>query len=414
MRTIRTALLLTLGATFAFAQARPAWPPRGPVARAGVERLGFDPDGLAAATDLLRQYVAEHKIAGAVAAVARRGELAYLEAVGVQDLASRTPMTADSLFRIYSMSKAVTSIAVMQFVERGRVQLDDPVSKYLPEFAQVAVRVDGGASRPPARPVSVRDLLLHTSGLNHRTSPEYQQGQVRQRGQSLPQFVSNVVRFGLMEDPGTRYRYSEGTSVLGRLIEVWSGETLDRYLESRIFRPLGMNDTSFWATAAQRARLTTAYRTAATGGLEPVEIEAIPFTERPPLLEGAVGLLSTVPDFLRFSQMLLNRGELDGVRVLESSTTESLVVNGLSEAVQRARGGTMGWGLGNVNVVLDPARLNYPAQRGEYGWDGTAGTIFWIDPGRQLVTILMTQSVPANPDGIRQKFKTLVERAVVN
>ncbi len=414
MRILETGVLAVLSATVVFAQPRAPWPPRDPVARATVERLGFRPEGLAEATALLRQFVTEGKIAGGVAAVARRGELAYLEAVGVQDLASGTPMTPDSLFRIYSMSKAVTSVGVMQFVEGGRIQLDDPVSTYLPEFAKVGVRLEDGTMRPPGRPVTVRDLLLHTSGVNHRTSAEYQRARVRQRDQTLSQFVSNVVQFGLLEDPGTRYRYSEGTSILGRLIEVWSGESLDRYFETRIFRPLRMNDTGFWASAAQRSRLTTAYRTGDSGALGAIDIETIPFTERPPLLEGAVGLLSTVPDFLRFSQMLLNRGELEGTRVLTEATAASLVVNGLPDAVLRARGGSMGWGLGNVNVVIDPARLNYPAQRGEYGWDGTAGTIFWVDPSRQLVTILMTQSVPANPDGIRQKFKTLVERAIVN
>ena len=138
----------------------------------------------------------------------------------------------------------------------------------------------------------------------------------------------------------------------------------------------------------------------------------MPFTERPALLEGAVGLVSTVPDFLRFSQMLLNRGELDGVRLLPPETVDRMVGNGLPPAVLEARGGRMGWGLANVNVVIDPAGVNYPARAGEYGWDGTAGTIFWVDPSRELVTVLMTQSAPANPQGIRQRFKTLVEAAV--
>jgi len=143
-----------------------------------------------------------------------------------------------------------------------------------------------------------------------------------------------------------------------------------------------------------------------------VEIEEVPFTERPGLFEGAVGLVSTVPDFVRFSQMLLNRGELDGVRLLKADTVLRMVGNGLAPAVLQARGGKMGWGLGNVNVVIDPSGVNYPAPVGEYGWDGTAGTIFWVDPSRQLVTVLMTQSSPADPGGIRQRFKTLVEQAV--
>ena len=175
-----------------------------------------------------------------------------------------------------------------------------------------------------------------------------------------------------------------------------------------------MVDTGFWARPEQRARLTTVYTPAEHGGLEPFEIEAVPFTERPTLIEGAVGLLSTVPDFLRFSQMLLNDGELDGVRLVSAKTVRTTTANGLSEPVLKARaGGVMGWGLGNVNVVMDPAGLPYPANRGEYGWDGTAGTIFWIDRGKEMITILMTQSSPADPDRVRRRFKTLVEQAVI-
>jgi CubicO group peptidase (beta-lactamase class C family) len=205
-----------------------------------------------------------------------------------------------------------------------------------------------------------------------------------------------------MEDPGTRFRYSEGTTVLGRLIEIWSGQPLDRFLEERIFAPLGMTDTGFWVPVDHRPRLTTVYAPA-DGGLKPIEIEEVPFTDRPALLEGAVGLVSTVPDYLRFAQMLLDKGQLGGVTILRAGTVEAVTRNGLSDAVLAARGGTMGWGLANVNVALDG---------GEYGWDGTAGTIFWNDPAREMVTVLMTQSVPANPDGLRQRFKALIAQSV--
>jgi CubicO group peptidase (beta-lactamase class C family) len=216
-----------------------------------------------------------------------------------------------------------------------------------------------------------------------------------------------------MEDPGTRFRYSEATTVLGRLVEIWSGLPFEKFLDDRVFGPLRMRETRFWVTADLRARLATVYAPSPAGGLAPVEIEAVPFTERPELIEGAVGLVSTVPDFLRFSQMLLNRGEIDGVRILRSETVDRIVANGLPAAVLQGRGGgRMGWGLGNVNVVIEPGGVNYPARPGEYGWDGTAGTVFWIDPSRELVTILMTQSSPPNPEGIRQRFKTVVESAV--
>ncbi len=186
------------------------------------------------------------------------------------------------------------------------------------------------------------------------------------------------------------------------------------FLEERIFSPLRMTDTMFWAaTPDDRARLTTVYGPAPGGGLMQVETETLPFTERPGLIEGAVGLLSTAPDYLRFAQMLLNKGELDGVRLLSAKTVDMMTTNGLSEAVQKTRGGSMGWGLANVQVLLSPA-ADDGASKGEYGWDGTAGTIFWVDPVKEMITVLMTQSVPSNPDQIRQRFKSFVLQAVVD
>ena len=323
-------------------------------------------------------------------------------------------MNERTLFRIYSMTKPVTAVAVMMLLEQGRFTLDDPVSKYLPEFATTMVRGADGQTRAPSRPITIRDLLLHISGLEHRTSEVYRQAQVRSRAIGLPQFVRNIVSVPLMEDPGRRFRYSESTTVLGRLVEIWSGQPFDAFLETRIFAPLRMVDTGFYATPAQRSRLATVYSPEpASGGLRPVEIEAVPFTEKPALIEGAVGLLSTGPDFLRFSQMLLNRGELDGVRLLRAETIDSMVVNGLPSDVLASRGnGVMGWGLGNVNIVMKPEALRYPANRGEYGWDGTAGTIFWNDPTNGTAIVLLTQSSPADPDGLRQRFKTAIQSAV--
>ena len=389
-------------------------------ARQQATGVDLDAAGLSAvrlrdATGLLNRYVVEHRIAGAVAAVVRRGRIGYFEAVGVQDLQTRAPMTARSLFRIYSMTRPVTAVAVMMLHEEGRFELDDPVSRFIPEFKNVVV--SRGQETPPraaARAITVRDLLLHTSGLNARTSEIYQREQVRTRTMTMAQFIANLVRVPLMEDPGTRYRYSEGTTVLGRLVEIWSGKPFEVFLEERIFRPLRMTDTMFWAaTAETRARLTTAYGPAPGGGLTQVETETLPFTERPGLIEGAVGLLSTVPDYVQFSRMLLNKGELDGVRLLSVKTVETMTANGLSEAVQKTRGSSMGWGLANVQVLLSPA-ADDPASKGEYGWDGTAGTIFWVDPGKDMVTVLMTQSVPSNPDQIRQRFKAIVQSAVVD
>jgi CubicO group peptidase (beta-lactamase class C family) len=383
-----------------------------PLPRVPPESVGLDPTPLKEATALLNRFAADRKIAGAVASVARKGKVAYLEAAGFQNVESRAPMSERSLFRIYSMTKAVTAVLAMTLHEEGKFELRDPVSKFLPEFRNVRVLVEGGPSRAPARDITVADLLLHTSGLNHRTSELYRTAKVRSRSMTLPQFITNIVRTPLMEDPGTRYRYSEGTTVVGRLIEIWSGKPLDVLMRERLLEPLGMMDTGFWAEAGERARLTTAYAADPVATLKPVELEDVPFTERPALIEGAVGLLSTAPDFMRFCQMLLNRGELNGVRILAPGTVDLITANGLPEPILRARGGGMGWGLANVNVVVDPSAVAGSPNLGEYGWDGSAGTIFWIDPKEEMAIVLMTQNAPANPDSLRQRFKALVMSAV--
>ena len=379
------------------------------LARAAPESVGLHAAKLAEATSLLRQFVAEKKIAGAVAAVARRGKLAYLESVGVQDLETGAPMTEASVFRIYSMTRPVTAVAAMMLHEEGKFRLDEPISTYLPEFRNVMVMAPEGRRRPQ-REITIEDLLLHTSGINDRQTELYRREKVRSRAEPLPQLMANIVRVGLMEDPGTRHRYGESTSVVGRLIEVWSGKTLDAFFEERIFMPLKMIDTGFVVRADQRARWTTVYGPGQDGVLTVSEVEEVPFTERPALLEGTVGLVTTVPDYLRFCQMLLNRGELDGVRVLKRETVDRMTGNGLPDAVLKQRGrGDVGWGLINANVILDAAS----PLRGEYSWDGTAGTIFWIDPARDMITLLFAPARPSNPDGIRQKFKATVQQAVM-
>jgi CubicO group peptidase (beta-lactamase class C family) len=401
MALLSAALILVAGAQ-----------PSDPLPRATPESRGMSAARLAETTALLQQFVDDGTVAGVVAGVARNGRLVYLEAVGVQDLASGTPMTDRSIFRIYSMAKPVTAVAAMMLHDEGRFRLGDPVSKYLPEFGHVRVAPEPGVTpRPPARPVTVEDLLLHTSGLSHRTSELYRTLEVRARTITLPRFIENVTRAPLLEDPGTRFRYSEATTVVGRLVEVWSGQPFEVFLAERLFRPLGMVDTGFWADASRRSRLVQAYAPVEAGGLTPIETETTPFTERPALIEGAVGLVSTVPDYLRFSQMLLNGGELDGVRVLRADTAARMTANGLPPEILAARGsGQTGWGLANVNVVLDEKAPN----AGEYSWDGTGGTIFWVDPRRALVTVLMAQIVPSNPDRLRQRFKAIVDAAVLN
>jgi CubicO group peptidase (beta-lactamase class C family) len=238
---------------------------------------------------------------------------------------------------------------------------------------------------------------------------------VRSRRIGLPQFITNITAAPLLEDPGTRFRYSEATTVLGRIIEVVSEMSFDAFVTERILRPLGMRDTAFWVEGAARQRLVTVYQRGKDGTLAPFEIEELPFTEKPALMEGAVGLVSTAGDFLRFGQMLLNHGTLDGTRLLSAVTAAAMVRNALPDAVLQAKGGgVVGWGLGNVDVVVREGSRGYLTTVGEYGWDGSAGTFFAVDPSRELVVTLMTQNLPANPDGLRQKFKAAVVQSVIN
>src|SRR5262249_35486884 len=199
---------------------------------------------------------------------------------GYQNVDAQTPMRAESLFRIYSMTKSVTAVAAMMLHDEGRFTLQDPVSKYLPEFRRVAVRDGEGPTRPPVGEITVEDLVLHSSGLSHRTSELYRRAEVRSRSISMDQFIGNIVRAPLMEDPHTAFRYSEATTVLGRLVEIWSGKPFDAFLEERVFRPLKMIDTGFWTRPEQRARLTDVYALSPSG-LTPIEIETVPFTEKP-------------------------------------------------------------------------------------------------------------------------------------
>jgi CubicO group peptidase (beta-lactamase class C family) len=384
-----------------------AVPPRVPPADVGLSAAP-----LQRITHALRAVVDEGRIAGAVVGVARNGRVAYLESVGVQDLSTRTPMSERSLFRVYSMTKAVTAVAAMMLHEEGRFRLSDPASMYLPAFADVRVLNADGSTRAPERPVTVEHLLLHTSGLSHRTSQEYRDAGVRARDITLDELIRNMIRVPLRFDPGDGYLYSESSSVVGRLVEIWSGQPLDVFLAERVFRPLGMTDTGFWVEPTRVDRLTTVYTPSESAGLRPIELEAVPFTVPPTLLEGAVGLVSTVPDFLRFASMLANGGELGGVRLLQESTVSAMTRSGLSDEIMRGRRGGSGWGLANVSVLVDATGSSDGARAGEYRWDGSAGTEFWVDPESRTVLVTAWQSQPANPAQLRQRITALVRQAV--
>jgi len=405
-------LCLALAALALSSTALTGAPPR--LLRATPEAAGMSSERLQEATALLRQAVANRTIAGAVAAVARHGKIVYLEPVGLQDLQTRVPMTEGSLFRIYSMTKAVTAVAVMMLQDEGKLKLSDPASRYLPAFKHVMVHEGGtGAARRPSRDITIQDLLLHTSGLSHRTSDLYQSLHVRSRAIGMAQFIDNITKAPLMEDPGRRFRYSEATTVLGGIVEAITSQPFDTFVATRILAPLGMSSTSFWVEGDARSRLTTVYQRDADGRLAPIEVEDVPFTQKPALIEGAVGLVSTAEDFIRFTQMLLNRGELDGVRLLKSETAAAMTVNALPDAVLAAKNPSVGWGLGNVDVVVGAGARGYLTSVGEYGWDGSIGTFFAVDPAQDLIVTLMTQNVPANPDQLRQRFKAAGVHSIV-
>ena len=345
-----------------------------PLPRTTPQAVGLRAEALADAAALLQQAVDNHRIAGAVAMLARNGRLAHVSVVGYQDLEARAPMTERTIVRIYSMTKPITAVAVMMLFEQGRFLLDDPVSKYLPEFASTVVREAGGRTRTPARAITVRDLLLHTSGLEHRTSETYRQAQVRSRAIALPQFVRNIVRVPLMEDPGTRFRYSEATTVLGRLVEVWSGQTFDAFL-TRASSCLSAwwTPDSTCPTRSDRGWPRSTRRPTAAA-CDRWKSRRCPSPSGPRCWRERSDSFRPARTFSVSARCCSIAATLDGVSLLKADTVDSMVGNALSDAVLAARGGgVMGWGLGNVNVVMKPEALRYPASRGEYGWDGTAG-----------------------------------------
>lgn len=387
------------------------------------ESVGVSSEGLSRATERLQSHIDQGHIAGAVAAVLKDGKLVYLEALGQQDIASDTPMPEDALFRIYSMTRPVSSLAAMILWEEGKFQLDDPISQYLPQFAEQQVFQNPNApdmdeTRPREGDIVVADLMRHTSGLGSRNSAIYRQEVVRLRSITLEQMTDNAARVPLFDDPGTRFRYGISATILGRLVEVWSGQPYDQFLKERVFAPLGMTDTVFWADPSRVDRLATLYRPDDNGVLQIHQIEDIPFTEQAPLIEGGVGLLSTTLDFARFSQLFLNGGEINGQRILKPETIELMMENSIAdELLPISRGGYMaasGWTLGGFAYALQPENYDHTVSQGEVWWDGSAGTRFWIDPVNNMVTVIMAQVSPASGNGFREDFKNLVYEALLD
>lgn len=399
--------------------------PDGGLERGGPEELGFSAARLALVHEMLEQHVEDGRVAGLVAGVARHGKIVYLESMGWSHIEQENLMLENSLFQIRSMSKPITAVAAMQLVEQGKMKLDDPVSKYMPSFAEMQVFLDPVAAdfnetRPADREMTIEDLLLNTAGLSHRFGALYRQNEVRSRADTLAELVEKVAMVPLIGDPGEQWVYSISITVLGRVIELVSGQGFDDYLNEHVYGPLKMPDTAFYVPEGKAERLARAYRVSSEDrSLSLLPPMNIPITEDPPLLEGAAGIVSSVPDYLRLLQALLNGGELDGERILQASTVAAMTQNHIPEALMPF--GTnpnnpmldRGWGYG-MAVVVDESMSAYGTNNGEFGWSGSLGTFSWADPVSGTSVVIMLQIQPAGAYNIASKFKAMVHQSMID
>lgn len=389
------------------------------------ESVGVSSQRLALVDSMLQQHVHDGRVPGLVAGVSRHGKLVFLKSYGWQDIENKLPMQEDSIFQIRSMSKPITAVAVLQLIDQGKLKLSDPVANYIPSFAAVRVfnnpeTQDLHDTRPPSRAITIEDLLLNTAGLSHRFSSLYRDNQVRSRADSLETLVDKVASIPLIGDPGEQWVYSISITVLGRIVEIVSGQTFDNYLEQHLFNPLAMTDTGFYVKPHQQARLAKAY-VAATSS-EPLKLLPpmdIPITEKPPLMEGAAGLVSTVPDYLRFLEALLNKGELNGSRILSSESVIAATTNQVANRLlpigtnPNAPMLDRGWGYG-ISVVIDASKSPYGVNNGEFAWGGSLGTQAWADPSTGMAVVIMLQVQPAGAFDIASKFKAMVYQSVID
>jgi CubicO group peptidase (beta-lactamase class C family) len=420
---IRTAtLVLGLALLTAPALSGPAPP------RATPEEVGLSSERLGRLTDAMQAYVEEQRLSGAVTLVARRGRLAYIDAVGSRDREAGQPMREDDIFRIASQTKALVSVGIMMLQEEGRLLITDPVSRYLPEFAQttVAVARDGGGDDvvPARRQITIRDLLTHTAGISYGSGPAADRWEAAgitgwyfaDRDEPVRETLSRIPRLPFDAQPGERWVYGYNTDILGAVIESVSGLSLDEFLRSRILVPLRMNDTHFYLPTAKTNRLAVVYSAGSEGGLERAPDpgamvgQGAYVTGPRKAFSGGAGLLSTAGDYARFLQMLLNGGELDGVRLLSRKTVELMTTDHLADIPYRAG---QGFGLG-FSVVEDLGARGTPGSLGEFGWGGAYHSTYWVDPQEELVVVFLTQLIPAGNSDAQAKLRTLVYQAIVD
>jgi CubicO group peptidase (beta-lactamase class C family) len=390
-----------------------------PLPTAKPEEVGLSSERLSRIHATLQSYIDDNKLAGAVTLVARKGRIVHFQAQGVMDIESKKPMQKDTLFRMASTTKPVTSAAILMLIEEGKLRLNDSVSRFLPEFKdmKVAVSKDDNSEPqfvPAKRAITIRDLLTHTSGLGSGGAGAREMTRVmRQRkpNDTLADAILRLAAVPLDFQPGSQWRYSGGAAfdILGRIIEVASGTTFDRFLHERIFEPLGMRSTFFVVPEDQRSRLATQYRRSAKD-LEKREIPGLFTTMR--YFSGAGGLTSTAEDFARFAEMLRQGGQLHGCRLLSPRTVELYSANHVGELFGGQLGRPprgLGFGLG-VEVVLDPIQAGWRRSAGSYGWDGAFGTIFWVDPREQMIAVLMIQTYDQN---IYRDFENAIRQAII-
>ena len=390
------------------------------------EELGFSSSRLERVDELMKGYVENGKLAGIVSCIKRRGQVLYLKTLGHQNLETKTPMSQDSIFRIYSMTKPITCVALMMLFEEAQFNLTDPVTQYIPEFSNVKVWGEGGTLETPHRPMTVQDLLRQTAGMSYGSFREsespvdklYDDADLFDSSITIKEFTHRLAKLPLMFHPGEKWHYSVSIDVAGIMVEVLSGVSLEDYMQERIFNPLQMVDTAFFIDPSKLSRFCTLYGKTPESDFGVLDT---PDTSEylPPvaLHNGGSGLVSTINDYLNFCQCLLNKGELNGVRLLSPTTVELMTSNHLApQLLPIAFEGTepmlgMGYGLG-VGVMLDAVKTGVMGSVGDYSWGGYAETYFWNDPQEELIAILMTQYLPSFTYPIRKEFRSAVYQAL--
>lgn len=400
---------------------------------ASPESVGLSSTRLKRIHAWMQKYLDQKRLPGATTLVARQGQVVYCESLGYRDLETRQPMTPDTILRIYSMTKPITSVAAMMLYEEGYFQLDDPVAEFIPSFKDLQVYVSGTGDKvitePLNRPMTIHDLLTHTSGLIYGFGdsgplPELYKQSSTDFGThdgKLADVVERLSKIPLSFQPGMRWNYGVSTDVLGRLVEIVSGRSLDDFLQNRILEPLNMQDTGFAIPAAKVDRLSALYECIQEDNLFLLESPRnSPLIDTVQTFSGGSGLVSTLGDYFRFTELLRRKGELDGVRLLGCKTLAYMTRNHLPGDLAAMGQPTfnettyagIGFGLG-FSVMLDPVKAGVIGSPGEYAWGGYASTAFWIDPLEDLTVIFLTQLIPSSAYPIRRELRVLTYQAII-